>query len=149
MTVREKIQISTLCRENECLIIGKDKNKFTGVAIEFGTEFGVDALAVYSDLKGAWYSGKDSSLVEFDLSGHPHSVCQQLRVAVNRGVQHAIPHPTQVPSTPPPGYIVISFLSIYGIAYALGASRDMASDGIAGPIIHAGLIIRKMILGVD
>ncbi len=145
-SVREKLQILSLYRERRCPTPLIGSGEPMGVVIEFGNEFGVDALAVYSDLQGSWYSGRDRTLTEVDLSAGSRGDCQKLRDAVNRGMQNCIPHPTEIPSPPPPGYTVISFLSERGVAYALGASRDMASDGISGPIIYSALSIRKLIL---
>lgn len=146
-SVREKLQILSLCRERRYPTPLVGGGELLGVVIELGNEFGVDALAVYSDLQGAWYSGRDSTLTEVDLSAGSRVAYQQLRDVVNRGMQHCMPHPTEIPLPPPPGYTVISFLSESGIAYALGSSRDMASDGISGPIIYSALAIRKLILG--
>lgn len=148
-SVREKIQIFTLSREKNCPIPDVSREQVRGVVIEFGTEFGVDALAVYSDLQGAWYCGKNNSLLEFIISEHEQPLYQRLREAVDRGIQQATSHPTDVPAPPPPGYILISFLSTIGIAFGMGVSRDLASDNIAGPIIHAALGLRKIILGID
>ena len=145
-SVREKLQILSLYRERCCPTPLVGSGEPLGVVIEFGNEFGVDALAVYSDLQGAWYSGRDRTLTEVDLSAGSRGEWQKLRDAVSRGMQSCIPHPTEIPSPPPPGYTVISFLSERGVAYALGASRDMASDGICGPIIYSALSIRKLIL---
>lgn len=148
-SVREKIQILTLCRDKNCPMPDVSREQLIGVVIEFATEFGVDALAVYSDLQGAWYDGKENSLLEFVVSDRKQSVYQQLRDAITHGIQKATSHPTDVPPPPPPGYILISFLSANGIAFGMGASRDLASDNVGGPIIHAALELRKIILGIN
>lgn len=148
LSVREKLQILSLYRGLKCPMPHVD-SELIGVVIEFGNEFGIDALAVYSDLQGAWYSGRDRSLMEVDLSVGARAAYQRFRDAVSRAIQHCVPHPTEIPPPPPPGYIAISFLSERGIAYALGASRDIAVDGISGPIVYLALAIRELVLGTS
>lgn len=148
-SAREKIQIIFLCRQMNCPIPNENNEKLKGIVIEFGTESGVDALAVYSDLSGAWFSGKDKRLLEFSISGHAQTVYQQLRDAADRGSQHATSNFADMPMPPPPGYISIIFLSENGIAFGIGASRDIASDRFGGPIIHFALQLRKIILEIN
>jgi hypothetical protein len=148
-SVREKIQVLTFFREKNCRIPDVNDEQLKAVVIEFGNEFGVDALAVYSDSQVAWYSGKDNALLEFEISKDVHPAYDQLWGAADRGSQHAISHPTEIPTLPPPGYILISFLSKNGIAFGTGASRDIASDSVTGPLIHAALGLRKVALALN
>lgn len=147
--VREKIQLFYLFRKENCETPDFGDKDISGIVIEFGTNSGVDALAVYSDLRGAWFSGENNSLSEFIISGHAVPVYKQLRDAADRRVLHTASDPSDVPSPPPPGFILMSFLSKSGISFGGGASRDVASDRFGGPIIHAALQMRKLILGVN
>jgi hypothetical protein len=146
---QEKIQLLYLFRKENCKIPGASDKKYNGIVIEFGTNSGVDALAVYSDLQGGWFSGKDNNLLEFAISGHAESVYRQLRDAADRAILQTTSHPTDVPGPPPPGNILINFLSETGISFGGGASRDVASDRFGGPIIHAALQLRKLVLGMN
>ena len=52
----------------------------------------------------------------------------------------------EISNPPAPGCIVINIVSVKGMAFCSGESRDIASDKFSGPIIHYALGLRAMIL---
>lgn len=123
-----------------------DSSKHIGVVVEFGVEYGTDALAAFSDGVAAWFDAASGTLTEATLSGDAKQACQSL---IEAGIR--IQEVTGSPSwdTPPPpaaGFACISLIDEMGISYGMGAMRDLASDGYGGPIIHWALNLRNVIM---
>lgn len=145
MSARDLLNLHRLLRLHDKPVLSD--NKQLGVIVEFGMEYGVDSLSLYSDAQGGWYSSLEKKMIEFSLREKSVELFDKFFAAAHRGVSHSKPHPTYIPPPPQPNNIQINFVSAMGNSYALGPSRSVASDGIAGPIIYYAIEMQKILLG--
>ena len=144
-SLRETLQILYICRLKKCPPAHPTNGEPLGVVVEFGVESGVDGLAIYFDGHGSWFESKTNSMLEFAIAADSEAPYDAIRSAVHRARDKAIPDPVNVPPPPAPGHMLVSLLSDRGIAFAQGLSRDLATDNLTGPIVHAALAMRKKV----
>lgn len=144
-SVREKLSMCFLLRKYFASCHLTNSSHLKGVVIEFGVANGVDTFAAYSDGSAAWYESSKAKLIEVNLQNEGKDQLDKLFLTVAEVIKVAQPS-VVIPTFPPPGFALISIIGAEGISFGAGASRDMASDALSGPLIRSALEIRQMIL---
>lgn len=147
-SVRQRTHLNRLARHYSCAEFENVHYSLSGVVIEFGMGAGVDALGVYLDGNAAWYDATTRKLLDVTFSENQKNLFDKLFSAAQTASRIARVVPGEVPGPPEVGSILISFIVTDGIAYCGGPARNVASDGVAGPIVNYALEVRKLILSV-
>ena len=145
---RARLAASSYLRETDRSIGLDFLGRLGGVVVEFGAENGTDAFAGYSDGTAAWYDSATSKMVEVELKGESGVNLDSILLAAKKISDVAKPS-NSLPLQPSAGFALISLINAEGISFGLGQSREMAVDGICGPIIKGALTIRKEILSLS
>lgn len=145
---RAKLALSSYLRETAPSIDLGFLDGLRGVVVEFGVEGGTDVFAGYSGGVAAWYDNASSKMVEVELKGKSRINLDGILLAAKK-ISDVATASNALPLQPSAGFALISLINADGISFGLGASREMAVDGICGPIIQGALAIRKEILSLN
>lgn len=139
------LQLAWLRRENGCPATPPTVPAPESVLLEFGVESGVDALVAWSDGAFGWYDSRLRRLREGRLAPGDDALLRSLLQAVAAAGAQFGAGQHRLPPGPAAGEIVISRITVDGIAFGKGPMRAIAGDKYGGPIIHWGLQLADLL----
>ena len=146
--VRGRLRILRALRQhNDGLPDALATDQSLGVVVEFGQEYGVDAIAVYSDAHVFFFDGNKQRLFEGLLKDNMRPSLDLVLAAARQIIRSGMVEAQKdLPESPPPGIGLIGIVSKDGLAFGAGKTLDLAADENSKPIIRGVLEIRQALV---
>lgn len=117
-----------------------------GLAVDFGTQQGLDTLAAYEDRSAQLILGTGVVIgTDSPGSGLDDSILDLL-AAARRVVEHTHPHRGAPENAPDAGHTCIRVLTFAGTHVGLGPTATLEHDTVGGPVLRAATALRAALL---